>query len=239
MDPKMAEQNRKIAAQKQVFEAKVSKQVKLEKYDAKVNQEASSVISKTFSLSEVAANTNPVIAEQNRQIAQQKEAFEKQKADEKGKSGNEVVVESWDKVKAIPNYQNIAGELLFRRIFELSPEATTLFQFANGYRANDDDMYKNEMFVKHSTAVISTVTVAVGLLKEGNMDTLVSVLKDLGARHAKFDLGEAHYSLVGESLLFTLEKALGAAFTSKVNESWVGVYQTISEQMMLGAQEYA
>jgi hemoglobin-like flavoprotein len=52
-------------------------------------------------------------------------------------------------------------------------------------------------------------------------------------------LVEAHYTLVGESLLFTLEKALGAAFTSKVNESWVGVYKIISEQMMLGAQEYA
>lgn len=238
-DPTVAEKNRKLAVQKKVFDAKLDKIAKLEEYDNRVVGEASSLISKSFSRTEAAVNADPVIAERNRQIAEQKELYEKQMASEGGKSSNQLVVESWDSVKAIPNYQNIAGELLFRRIFELSPETATLFHFTQGYNATDDAMYKNEIFVKHSTAVIAVVTAAVGLLQNGNMDALVSVLKDLGARHAKYDLGEEHYSLVGESLLFTLEKVLGIAFTSKVKESWVAVYKTISDQMMLGAEEFA
>jgi hemoglobin-like flavoprotein len=102
-------------------------------------------------------------------------------------------------------------------------------------------MYKNDPFVKHSTTVISTVTAAVVLLEAGETDTLVSVLQDLGARHAAFSrviLEKAHYELVGEALLFTLSKALGAeAFTPTVKRAWLQVYEIITQQMMQGAKE--
>jgi len=52
------------------------------------------------------------------------------------------------------------------------------------------------------------------------------------------DLEQAHYDLVGESLLFTLEQALGDSFTSSVKDAWVGVYAVIAEQMMVGAKEF-
>ena len=101
-------------------------------------------------------------------------------------------------------------------------------------------MYKNDPFVKHSTAGISTGTAAVGLLEAGETDTLVSVLQDLGARHAalRVRLEKAHYELVGEALLFTLSKALGAeAFTPTVKRAWLQVYEIITQQMMQGAKE--
>lgn len=198
---------------------------------------AADLVTNSFSLTEVAANADPQIAEQNRKIAEEKKTYEERMANEEGKSGNELVVETWDTVKAIPDYQKVAGEILFRRIFELNPDATGLFSFAKDYTASDDDMYKDVRFVKHSTGVVATVTAAVNLLKDGDMDTLVSVLRDLGAKHAKHDLVKAHYDLVGESLLYTLEKALAEAFTPKVKEAWVGVYGVIAEQMMLGAEE--
>eukprot|EP00980_Cylindrotheca_fusiformis_P006964 scaffold1469_cov119-Cylindrotheca_fusiformis.AAC.8 len=238
-DPNIAEQNRQIAAQKQVFEAKATKRNTLEEYDDELTRKASNLICQSFSKIEETVNLDPMIAERNRQIAEQKELFEKQRSSEEGKSENEIVVESWDKIKAIPNYPNIAGELLFRRVFELSPEVATLFQFAEGYITNDDAMFKSNLFLKHSTAVISSVTAAVNLLEAGDMDSLVSMLKDLGARHARFDLGEEHYNLLRESLLFTLEKMLGIAFSSRVKESWVTVYTTISENMLLGSRQYA
>jgi hemoglobin-like flavoprotein len=71
------------------------------------------------------------------------------------------------------------------------------------------------------------------------MDTLVSVLQDLGARHAAASmvLEKAHYELVGEALLFTLSKALGEIFTPTVKGAWIQVYEIITEQMMQGAKE--
>lgn len=99
-------------------------------------------------------------------------------------------------------------------------------------------MYQNYLFVKHSTAVISAVTGAVDLLGKQDMETLVSVLKDLGARHADYNLEQAHYDLVGEALISTLGKALSDSFTSEVKDSWCTVYKIIAEKMMLGAKEH-
>jgi nitric oxide dioxygenase len=246
-DPKIAEQNRQIAEQKMVFEAKKAKQAERERRrnrelsekEKQANNEAALFITKSYSLTELAANADPKIAAQNRQIADQKKLFEAQalRAEEESKSPEQLVVDSWSKVKAIPNYQSVAGELLFRRIFELNANAAGLFQFAEDHSIDDDRMYKSVMFVKHSTAVISTVTAAIGLLEQGDMGMLFSVLIDLGARHAAFDLQKVHYDLVGESLMYTLEKALGESYTSKVKSGWVSVYGVITEKMMEGAKE--
>lgn len=98
-------------------------------------------------------------------------------------------------------------------------------------------MYKSQLFLVHSRGVIRTVDAAVTLLEAGNMDKLVEVLKDLGTRHATYDVKEVHYPIVGEALLDTLGKALGEGFTPEVKEAWVGVYGIISDTMCQGAKE--
>lgn len=112
VDPKIAEQNRKIAEEKNKFEEKVAKQKERElrrqreltEDEVKANQIAASLITNSYSLTEVKAYADPKIADQNRQIEAQKKAYEVQK-----------VVESWNKVKAIPKYENVVGEILFQR----------------------------------------------------------------------------------------------------------------------------
>jgi hemoglobin-like flavoprotein len=84
------------------------------------------------------------------------------------------------------------------------------------------------------------IAAAVTLLEKGDMNNLVGVLKDLGARHFSLGLNleEAHYDLVGQALVDTLEKTLGDDFTSEVKDSWVEVYALIKENMMEGAAEF-
>ncbi|CAJ1960103.1 unnamed protein product [Cylindrotheca closterium] len=204
---------------------------------ATANEQAAHLITNSYFLTESAANLDPKIAEQNRIIAEQKKAFEERQAAENSKTPSELVVETWATVTKIPDYQKVAGEILFRRIFELNGDALAIFSFAQDYKPDDDALYKDPKFTAHSAGVVGTVTAAVGLLESGDMTTLVSVLKDLGGKHAKFNFTKVHYDLVGGSLLYTLEKALGDAFTPKVKESWVGVYDVISQQMMVGAAE--
>jgi hemoglobin-like flavoprotein len=71
------------------------------------------------------------------------------------------------------------------------------------------------------------------------MGKLVEVLKELGATHLAYGLNleNAHYDLVGQALLDTLEKALGDDFTAKTKEAWTDIYAIISEKMMEGASE--
>lgn len=101
-------------------------------------------------------------------------------------------------------------------------------------------MYKQNVFKKHASGVILSVTAAVGLLEKSDMATLVGVLKDLGARHLSLGLKleKAHYDLVGQALLDTLSTALGDNFTAETKEAWVGVYAIITEKMMEGAAQF-
>lgn len=66
-------------------------------------------------------------------------------------------------------------------------------------------------------------------------DVLSKALKGLGARHVKYGALPAHYPLVGNSLLKTLEQYAGSAWTSDVKEAWVGAYGAITELMLEGA----
>jgi hemoglobin-like flavoprotein len=102
----------------------------------------------------------------------------------------------------------------------------------------DDETYKSELFLKHSRGVIGMVDAAVDLLEKGDMDSLVAALRDLGAKHAAYDVKEEHYPIVGQALLDTLEKALGDGFTPEVKAAWVGVYDVITENMLAGAAQF-
>lgn len=229
---------------KALFNRNMNLNVTSEAVIAKVTtaESAEDLVTKSFSFTISAAKADPLIAEKNRKIAEEKKACEASLAKqvekpEDQKTGNELVVETWGTIKAIPDYKKVAGEILFRRIFELNADALDFFSFAKDYKASDDELYKDVQFVIHSKGVVGTVTAAVDLLEAGDMETLVSVLKELGAKHAQFNFVQAHYDLVEESLIYTLQKALGDAFTPTVKEAWVGVYGVIAEQMMLGAEE--
>ncbi|MEM6254062.1 MAG: globin family protein [Cyanobacteria bacterium P01_D01_bin.156] len=67
-------------------------------------------------------------------------------------------------------------------------------------------------------------------------EVLSKALKGLGARHVKYGALPAHYPLVGNSLLKTLEQYAGSAWTSDVKEAWVGAYGAITELMLEGAE---
>ena len=149
-----------------------------------------------------------------------------------------LVVETWKQVKTIDNYEDVAGKILFERIFGIAPGAIALFGFGNGLESPDEKMYASESFLKHSRAVIGMVDAAVSLLEKNDMDTLVKALKELGAKHVSYDVKEDHYPIVGQALLETLAAALGKdVFTNEVKEAWTSVYGVITEKMLDGAKE--
>jgi hypothetical protein len=127
--------------------------------------------------------------------------------------------------------------IMMNRIFEIAPGARALFAFATADAADDDEMYKSQVYLKHSRGVIGMVDAAVGLLEAGDMTTLVTVLKDLGAKHVSYGVQDVHYPVVGQALLDTLDKALGTEFTPDVKDAWAGVYGVITENMLAGAKE--
>lgn len=126
-----------------------------------------------------------------------------------------------------------------QRIFDLQPDATAFFPFADGYSFDDDEMYESVMFEKHIVAVVSSIDAAIDLFLHDDMKTLIGVLKDLGARHVAFDLQKSHYDLVGEAFLFALRDAVGDSFDTSTKNAWEGIYGIIAETMMQGTIEFS
>ena len=85
--------------------------------------------------------------------------------------------------------------------------------------------------------LMAMIGAAVGGL--GDLAKLVPAVKALGARHAGYGVTTAHYAIVGEALLWTLERGLGDKFTPDVKSAWTKVYGVLAATMQAGAAEAA
>ena len=78
-----------------------------------------------------------------------------------------------------------------------------------------------------------------GLVVHGlpRVDTILPVVQALGQRHVQYGVRPQHYGTVGAALLWTLEQALGAAWTPEVREAWTTAYSVLAEIMTTAAGE--
>jgi hemoglobin-like flavoprotein len=129
----------------------------------------------------------------------------------------ELVQQSFADVKPIAG---AAAELFYTRLFMLDPSLRPMF--------------KGELH-KQGQMLMSMIGTAVAGLR--NLETLAPVVRQLGARHVRYGVRTEHYAIVGDALLWTLEKGLGPKFTPEVREAWAGAYGLLSDVMQLGALE--
>mmetsp|Transcript_14682 Transcript_14682/g.20973 ORF Transcript_14682/g.20973 Transcript_14682/m.20973 type:complete len:152 (+) Transcript_14682:142-597(+) len=144
------------------------------------------------------------------------------------------VIESWKIVTAIPNYEEVAGELLFRKIFTLAPQVHGMFRFAKDFEPMSEELFASERFKRHARGVITTVDTAINMLGP-DLDPLVSILEDLGKVHGQYGALPAHYAIVGRALIETLADVLQEMFTNELKTSWARVYDIVSMAMIEGA----
>ncbi|HZB41887.1 MAG TPA: globin family protein [Ilumatobacter sp.] len=115
---------------------------------------------------------------------------------------------------------DVAGMLFYERIFTLAPEARALF---------GDDI------ALQASRTMAAVKTAVDGLED--IEQVAPFLVRLGARHVRYGVVPAHFDLVGEAFLWTLEQGLGEAFTPEVNEAWVAAFGVIARAMLIGMEQ--
>jgi hemoglobin-like flavoprotein len=113
-----------------------------------------------------------------------------------------------------------AADLFYGRLFETAPQVRGLFPA---------DLREQKR------KLMAMLAMAVGGLND--LETLIPKVKALGARHAAYGATAAHYEIVGEALLWTLERGLGEAFTPEVRRAWTNVYRVLATTMQAGAAE--
>jgi hemoglobin-like flavoprotein len=115
-----------------------------------------------------------------------------------------------------------AASLFYVKLFELDPSLRPMFR---------GDM------AEQRKKLMQMITAAVKGLDR--LEQLVPVVQDLGRRHARYGVAEAHYDTVGAALLWTLEMGLGNTFTSEMKEAWTAVYTLLATTMKDAAREAA
>jgi hemoglobin-like flavoprotein len=130
-----------------------------------------------------------------------------------------LVQETFAKVEPIAD---AAAELFYNKLFELDPSVRPLF--------------KTDMRQQGRKLMAMIKTAVKGL---DNLDKLVPAVQDLGRRHVKYGVKDAHYGTVGAALLWTLEQGLKEDFTPEVKSAWANVYGVLADTMQAAARQAA
>lgn len=131
-----------------------------------------------------------------------------------------MVQDSFTKVEPIAD---TAATIFYDRLFTVAPEVKPLF-------ANAD---MTEQGKKLMTMIATAVR---GLT---NLEKIVPAVQNLGVRHIDYGVKKEHFTPVGESLLFTLEKGLGDDWNDELKEAWATTYQILADTMIAAMEAAA
>jgi hemoglobin-like flavoprotein len=107
-----------------------------------------------------------------------------------------------------------AGEIFYRRLFEIDPGTRALF---------GGDMRQQA----HNFMQVLAVAVS-GL---SSMSTLAPIVQELGLRHATYGVKPEHYDAVRQALLYALARILQDAWTEEVRSAWATAYAMLAGVM--------
>ena len=129
-----------------------------------------------------------------------------------------LVKETWRKVAPTAD---AAARLFYDRLFEIDPTTRPLF-------ATNDLADQRRKLIQALTMVVHGLD---------HLEALVPTIADLGRRHARFGVTDAHYDKVGAALLWTLEQGLGPAWTPGAKAAWSCAYGLLADVMREAARE--
>lgn len=126
-----------------------------------------------------------------------------------------AIQESFAKVTPISEQ---AAALFYGRLFEIDPALKPLFH---------GDMKEQ------GRKLMTTLAVVVNSLN--NLSAVLPAASALAKRHVAYGVKPAHYTPVGEALLWTLQQGLGAGWTTELAAAWSAAYGVLSEFMIAEA----
>ena len=98
-------------------------------------------------------------------------------------NSEQIVLDSWAKLKQIENYDEVAGTILFQEMFRKCPESKALFGFPIDMDVESSAILKSRRFKTHAKYFVEMLDRALGMVKAKQLE---ENLKDLGELHAAF-----------------------------------------------------
>jgi hemoglobin-like flavoprotein len=113
-----------------------------------------------------------------------------------------------------------AADLFYDRLFAIAPQLRPLFPLN---------------LREQKTKLIAMLATVISNLHQP--EKMMAQVEQLGRRHVRYGVTGDHYAPVGEALLWTLERGLGAEFTPFVKAAWTEAYVALSGVMKRAATE--
>ncbi|CAL8272667.1 unnamed protein product [Merluccius merluccius] len=140
----------------------------------------------------------------------------------------ELIRGSWESLgkNKVPH-----GMIMFSRLFELEPALLGLFHHNTNCGSTQDCLASPE-FLDHVTKVMLVVDAAVSHLDD--LLSLEDFLLNLGRKHQAVGVDTQSFAVVGESLLYMLQCALGPSYTAPLRQAWLNMYAVVVAAMSRG-----
>ena len=111
--------------------------------------------------------------------------------------------------------RELIAVMFYGRLFELEPSLRELFHETD--------------FHQQRAKFIAMLDLLVRFVDQP--DDLIREAAQLGRRHATLNLSTRNYEVVGEALLWTLDRSLGLDFTPATRAAWTELYALVASVM--------
>ena len=128
----------------------------------------------------------------------------------------QLVKSSWSLVAAMDPVD--VGNLFYGRLFTIAPQLRPMF------RGPIDEQSKTLIAMIHYV-----------IIKLDKLDSILSEVGKLAQRHKSYGVEAGHYALVGDALIWTLQKGLAENWSEEVEEAWLACYAILSQAMISAA----
>ncbi|KAL3905684.1 MAG: hypothetical protein SGILL_009580 [Bacillariaceae sp.] len=141
-------------------------------------------------------------------------------------------MESWEKVRRMPDYLGVVGPKLYTKFFALEPDAMPVLGFPKTMDPLDPKIQSSGRFQAHSKFFVQLLDRALDMLGPAD-DVLTDILRELGKDHRKMGVKPCFFAPLGTALIEILEEELPAAdFTEATKGAWVEVYTALSSDII-------
>ena len=110
-------------------------------------------------------------------------------------------------------------DVFYARLFEAAPAVKPLFAHT--------DLRKQKIMLLR----------VLGLLRRSarDLDPIVPILHDLGARHVAYGAQPEHYPVVGAVLIASMAEVAGDAWRPEYEQAWTAAFDVVAGAMLDGA----
>ncbi|MEZ4885830.1 MAG: globin family protein [Chitinophagales bacterium] len=128
-----------------------------------------------------------------------------------------LIQDSW---KLVTPIADTAGSIFYTRLFDETPALRHLF------RGDLSEQIKKLMTMLG--LIVNNLT---------RLEQIVPTAQKLAVRHIDYGVEVAHYTAVGNALLWTLEQGLGEVWNEDLENAWATAYGILSGVMIAAHQE--